>query len=117
MIKNINYNGQFNLEVISKLNDKLDKLKKENSKCCECEGKFCNDCEIDNDRNAVLDIEFLGLIISDDFNKIDERFKITIAINLIERILESELYNIDDSEINKDYMVKLRRKLKERMTK
>lgn len=29
MINNINYSGQFNLEVVSKLNDKLDKLKKD----------------------------------------------------------------------------------------
>ena len=109
MIKNINYKGQFNLEVITKLNDKLDKIKKDID--------ICNGNEyykLDNDRQVVIDILLLGLIISNDLYKIDEKFKINIAIRMIERILHSPLYNIEDSEFNKDYMVNLYRKLKER---
>lgn len=112
---NIDYNGQFNLEAISKLNDKLDKLEKENASCENCESKFCNDYEIYNDRSVVLDIEFLGLIISDDFQKVGEIFKINLAIKLIKRILESPLYNIDDSECCKDYMIELHHKLEGRL--
>lgn len=117
MITNINYNDQFNLEVVSKLHDKLDKLEKENASCKSGECKFCNDYEIYSDRSVVLDIGLLGLLISNNLENAGESLEITMAIRVIERILETGLYNIDDSEINKDYMVELLHKLKERTLK
>lgn len=114
MITNIDYNGQFNSEVISKLNDKLDKLEKQKTNSGKYRSKL-HEYEIYNDRSVVLDIELLGLIISDSLQNVGEIFKINLVIKLIKRILETELYNIKDSEFNKDYMVELLHKLNNKL--
>lgn len=108
MINNINYNGQFSLPVTNKLHDKLDKIKKENSKSGTQGFKICED------RRVLLDIGLLDIFLTKNIDNATESFMIEYSIILIKRILSTDLHYIEDTEISKDYMVTLLHKL-ERM--